>query len=89
MYSYITIYTCFKKYAELLNKLPTTCFVNILFTNKNKNIDPEKTFMIMYSKESEPDAFYICSILVKEGFAYVIRSDRISSSDDRIYMRVI
>jgi len=89
MYSYITIYTCFKKYAELVEKLPINYFINILFTNKNNNIDPENTFVIMYSAETKADAFSICTNLVKEGFAYVIKSDSIGTAEDRIYMKVI
>jgi len=43
----------------------------------------------MYSAETKADAFSICTNLVKEGFAYVIKSDSIGTAEDRIYMKVI
>jgi hypothetical protein len=88
MYSYINIYTNFKKYVELIEKLPSNYFVNILLSNTNKYINPENTFIIMFSEESKHNAIQIRKKLIREGFASVIYSDYIITND-RIYMKVI
>jgi len=85
---YIIIYPEFKKYIELLEKIPEKYFVHILLGSKNKYIDPDKTIMIMFSRDTKHEATYLFMDLIKDGFCSALYTNYNILNQDRYYLVV-
>ncbi len=86
-YSYIIIYPEFKKYIELLDRIPKDYFVHILLNKPSEYIDPTNTLMIMYSKDSKYQASCLYMELIKDNFCVPLYSSNSLLNQDRYYLK--